>query len=177
MPKSRSIANYPSEYFDIAQRVAAGQTVRLPVTSRAQAHAVRLDYYGFRRALKDATEWDLNGTAAQDNTIRRMIEMVRIQITNTEVTFLHPDQSPFASLAREALAKLPAAAPPIAVPQGTPTPTSTQNAQVRNIPLILPQSDSSEDVLARHMGRCDECDVSFPCWQMGVRCIRDERLG
>lgn len=163
MPKSLSIAHYPEEFFNVIERVRLRQSVEIVYDAKARAYATRLDFYGFRRALKEM------GATSSDE-VKRNADLVHVRIEQTaggvwKCIFHHADDTPVAKAIRDALAALP----PLDIP--------TQPAAAPVLPLSFTTQtsvDDTEDVLARRLrtGPCSECDVSFPCYAPGVKCIR-----
>lgn len=133
MPKSSNIAYYPSQYFDIASVVAKHQEVRVSLSTPSEAKSLRLDFYGFRRAVK---EMGLEASAQ----VRANVEAIHVKIHGCEVIFSHADDSPAARALTRALDGIKAENPDL-----LPTPSP-------NLPPPIVDIGTDDVLLRKYFG-------------------------
>lgn len=117
MPRTKNVAHYPREYWDIIEKVATeGKTMRIPCDSRTDALKLRGHFYAFVGAMrahaeKGETEHKrlegLKGSALQmGEELRRTLDLatassrVLVQVEDQSLAFINRDDSWQAKMAR-----------------------------------------------------------------------------
>lgn len=165
MPKPTEISHYPTELFDVIHAISARQKVTLTFPRRKDAEAARLDFYGFKNALKRTQNVDLINAAGQ---VR--VRIIQRDDSKWDCVFHHADDTFVGIALREALKDLNIPRPATSI--ATSSSSSPSSADRSFIPQTT--SDPTDDVLARRLrtGQCSECHPGLPCWGPGTPCVR-----
>lgn len=145
MPRSKNIAHYPQQFFDIITVAEKGETVEVNFETVKKAELLRFKFYAFTRALREAGhELDTERAASVQVLLHK-----NINGTGTLV-FQHRDFDPLfepldAVLAKFGIHHVPGARPPegTSLPGGTYKPPNAREAE--NPAHSLPGLESSED--------------------------------
>ena len=154
MPRSRHLAAYPHQFFDLAEAVAGHARVELSFATRNELERLRLQWYGFvRAALAEAPEL---GRKAQA-TICRITQNPSATATPWILVFENRDDDPVMLRLSQALpAKAQLAQ--VVVPEQTTAPEPPYDLYTPNLPISTTDSTAFEDAIESWLNNTTPAD-------------------